>query len=81
LGVVEVRGTVITASFTRSPRNLPASSTSLRSTCALISSGEYCLPRTSKRAAPPSPSTTSKLTALASADISSKRRPMNRFAE
>ena len=45
----------MTASRTRSPRNLPASSTSLRSTCALISSGAYFLPRTSNRAAPPSP--------------------------
>ena len=43
-------GTVITASVTRSPSDLPASSASLRSTCALISSGAYCLPRTSKRA-------------------------------
>ena len=37
-------GTVITASVTLSPRNLPASSTSLRSTSAEISSGAYCLP-------------------------------------
>jgi hypothetical protein len=38
----------------------------LRSTCALISSGAYFLPRTPNRAAPPSPSTISKLTAFAS---------------
>ena len=59
-------GTVITASVTRSPRNLPASSTSLRRTCAEISSGAYCLPFTSKRAAPSGPATTSKETALSS---------------
>ena len=61
----------MTASFTFSPRNLLASSTSLRSTRALISSGAYFLPRTSKRASPLSPATTSKLTALASSEISS----------
>jgi hypothetical protein len=74
-------GTVITASLTRSPRNLPASSASLRSTWALISSGAYILPRTSNRASPFGPETTSKLTAFASSEISLKRRPMNRFAE
>ena len=74
-------GTVITASVTRSPRNLPASSTSLRRTCAEISSGAYCLPFTSNRAAPSGPGTTSKETALSSLVISSYFRPMNRFAE
>jgi hypothetical protein len=62
---------VITALVTRSPRNLPASSASLRSTSALISSGEYSLPRTSKRAMPSGPATTSKETALASLSTSS----------
>jgi len=64
-------GTVMTASVTFSPRDFPASSASFRSTCALISSGAYCLPFTSKRATPPGPSTTSKETALASSEISS----------
>jgi hypothetical protein len=62
---------VITALVTRSPRNLPASSASLRSTWALISSGAYSLPRTSKRAMPSGPATTSKETAVASLDTSS----------
>jgi hypothetical protein len=45
------------------------------------SSGAYFLPRNLIRSATPSASTTSKLTALASSDISAKRRRMNRFAE
>ncbi len=52
-------GTVTTASVTRSPRYLAASSASLRSTSAEISSGECCLPRTSKRTASFGPFTTS----------------------
>ena len=71
----------MTASVTFSPRYLPASSASLRSTRAEISSGAYCLSRTAKRATPSGPSTTSNDTALASLSISSKRRPMNRLAE
>ena len=61
----------MTASVTFSPRNLPASSASLRSTCAQISSGAYCLSPTSKRTAPPGPSTTSNETALSSLETSS----------
>jgi hypothetical protein len=74
-------GTVMTASVTLSPRNFDASSTSLRSTRAEISSGAYCLPLISNRAAPSGPATTSNDTALISLLTSSKRRPMNRFAE
>ena len=74
-------GTVITASVTLSPRCLPASSTSLRSTCAEISSGAYCLPFTSNRAASSGPGTTSKETALSSLVTSWYLRPMNRLAE
>ncbi len=48
----------MTASVTRSPRNLPASSASFRITWAEISSGAYCLPRTSKRIASFGPFTT-----------------------
>ena len=48
-------GTVMTASVTRSPRNFPASSASLRSTMAEISSGAYSLPRTLNRAMPSGP--------------------------
>jgi hypothetical protein len=62
---------VITAWVTRSPRNLAASSASLPSTSALISSGAYCLPRTSKRTTPPGPATTSNDTALVSLSTSS----------
>src|SRR5919107_534273 len=71
----------MTASVTRSPRYLPASSASLRSTRALISSGEYSLPRTLNRASPSGPATTSNETALASDSTSSKRRPTKRLAE
>jgi hypothetical protein len=74
-------GTVMTASVTRSPRNFDASSASLRSTRAEISSGAYSLPWTLNRAAPSGPGTTSNDTAFTSLATSSKRRPMNRFAE
>ena len=74
-------GTVITASVTFSPRNLDASSASLRSTSAEISSGAYCRPPISNRAAPSGPATTSNDTAFSSLATSSCRRPMNRLAE
>ncbi len=48
----------MTASVTRSPRNFAASSASLRRISAEISSGAYCLPRTSKRTASFGPFTT-----------------------
>jgi hypothetical protein len=51
-------GTVMTASVTRSPSDLAASSASLRRISAEISSGEYCLPRISKRTASFGPLTT-----------------------
>ena len=56
----------MTASVTFSPRNFDASSASLRSTSAEISSGAYDLPRTLNRTAPSGPATTSKETALSS---------------
>ena len=59
-------GTVMTASVTRSPRNLDASSASLRRTSAEISSGAYNLSRTLNRTAPSGPATTSNETALIS---------------
>jgi hypothetical protein len=74
-------GTVTTAWVTRSPRLRPASSASLRSTSALISSGEYRLSPRWKRTMPLRPDATSKATALASWPTSSYRRPTKRFAE
>jgi hypothetical protein len=57
--------------ISRSPSYLPASSASLRRITALISSGAYSLPRTSKRAMPSGPGTTSNEAALASPETSS----------
>ena len=60
----------MTASVTFSPRNLEASSTSLRSTRAEISSGAYCLSLHLETHASPGPATTSNDTALISLDTS-----------
>ncbi len=64
-------GTVMTASVTRSPRNFEASSDSLRSTSAEISSGAYSRSRTLNRTASSGPGTTSNDTAVTSLATSS----------
>ena len=64
-------GTVMTASLIFSPRNLEASSTSLRSTSAEISSGAYSRPWILNRTAPSGPGTTSNDTAFSSLVTSS----------
>ena len=64
-------GTVMTASVIFSPRNFAASSTSLRSTSAEISSGAYSRPGILNRTAPSGPGTTSNDTAFSSLVTSS----------
>ena len=56
----------MTASVTLSPRNFEASSVSLRSTRAEISSGAYTRPMISNRTAPSGPGATSNDTAFSS---------------
>jgi molecular chaperone DnaK (HSP70) len=74
-------GTVMTASVTFSPSCLAASPASLRRISAAISSGAYCLPRTSKRTASFGPRATLKETIFASSSTSPHLRPTKRLAE
>gem|GEM_PF-3344854 len=77
--LLKYAGTVMTALVTFSPRRSEASSTSLRSTIAEISSGVYCLSPTTKRTPPSGPLTTSYGARSASSRTSSQVRPMKRL--